>query len=427
MSHGNHEFADDNEQPVLFREIEDKRVCVDCLIDPGLKKFFRKRSGTQGVHTCSYCKKGTMTIEVKELQRYLVTYFTNRFDDAHSELPLSDHEDGELYYGKQYEPEEALELLVSNSVAPSLQDDLQDNLLQAELYCDYDWASLPPLRQWQLRWKEFNEVIRHRARFFFMDIPDLQEDRNHDEPDPKTFFGAIMVALDRADAFSILPENSTIHRGRPGKPDEVISGFDTLTSPPSEWAATNRFSPAGIPMFYGAENKTTVVEEIAPKAENKVVIGEFITKRPLALIDFTNAQLAEGRFDPDWTSDYHVSDFLEGFLGEIRKPIERDGKEHVEYIPTQIICEFFRFFGSKTLKDINLNHPAPSTHLLLEHFTHNNRIDGICFRSSRPSAGKCYVLFYDAIQSREILKLRDETTIPPNSPPAQKFADMATQ
>ena len=40
--------------------------------------------------------------------------------------------------------------------------------------------------------------------------------------------------------------------------------------------------------------------------------------------------------------------FLEAFVDEIKKPIEKNGTEHIEYVPTQVVSEYFSLvFGLK--------------------------------------------------------------------------------
>ena len=35
--------------------------------------------------------------------------------------------------------------------------------------------------------------------------------------------------------------------------------------------------------------------------------------------------------------------FLHSFVNELTLPVTKDGREHVEYVPTQIVSEYFRF------------------------------------------------------------------------------------
>ena len=63
--------------------------------------------------------------------------------------------------------------------------------------------------------------------------------------------------------------------------------------------------------------------------------------------------------------------FLNYFATELSKPIERDDRVHVEYIPTQVITEYFR-----------------------TEFVHEgDKIDGIRYRSARRSDHCSLVLF----------------------------------
>src|SRR5205823_8543873 len=64
--------------------------------------------------------------------------------------------------------------------------------------------------------------------------------------------------------------------------------------------------------------------------------------------------------------------FLHVFVEEVRKPIRRDQLEHVEYVPTQIVAEYFRH--------------------LYEQQT-SQRVDGIAYRSAIVRGGPNVVLF----------------------------------
>lgn len=59
--------------------------------------------------------------------------------------------------------------------------------------------------------------------------------------------------------------------------------------------------------------------------------------------------------------------------------IERDGREHYEYVPTQVVAEYFRRVFRQG----------------------NNSINGIVYSSSRKGAQRCYCLFATDEQCRE--------------------------
>ncbi|WP_315264419.1 RES family NAD+ phosphorylase, partial [Tannerella forsythia] len=66
------------------------------------------------------------------------------------------------------------------------------------------------------------------------------------------------------------------------------------------------------------------------------------------------------------------------------KDIKHDNKIHIEYVPTQIMTEYFRYVFTE-ISDI--------------------KIDGILYPSSQ-NGGNCYVLFFDNKTSLEFWDLK---------------------
>ncbi len=64
---------------------------------------------------------------------------------------------------------------------------------------------------------------------------------------------------------------------------------------------------------------------------------------------------------------------MDSYINDFRKPINRDGSEHIGYIPTQIITEYLRY-------NYKIN---------------GESIDGIIYNSSVCNNGKAIVLFVD--------------------------------
>lgn len=76
-------------------------------------------------------------------------------------------------------------------------------------------------------------------------------------------------------------------------------------------------------------------------------------------------------FEPEKYIERHELMFLYGFRDEISKPIKKDGMEHIDYIPTQIVSEYFRYRYSDD----------------------TGKIDGIIFNSSKTDNGLNLTLF----------------------------------
>ena len=119
-----------------------------------------------------------------------------------------------------------------------------------------------------------------------------------------------------------------------------------LGPPPAEKAnQSNRMSPAGVPMFYGCEDEDTALKETASR-RGYYAIGRFETLRSATLLDLTAIPPIPSLFNcvPDSaeTQPRRILKFLHHIATEVSRPIERGDREHVEYVPTQVVTEFIR-------------------------------------------------------------------------------------
>lgn len=386
-------FDDIDEEPTLFIRIDDKFVCIDCLYDEGLKIFvfaYRPPSGK----ICSYCEGNAKSIPVSDLQGHILDFFP--YVPVESVSPRNDGE--WLIPGKS--SEEWIENLIEGKVCGELYEDLVENAVDQN-YDEEDWSSLGLSAQWKGQWKEFCEVVNIDNGSFGLEVSASKAERDRDKPHPAFFCNAIATALLRADAVSTLSPGSKIIRARWG---HVSRTFEALTCPPSHIAGANRFSPKGISMFYGANDCETACLEIKAVPGDNITLGVFETKRELALIDFTTTKFPRGDFDPSWIGNYYISDFLKGFLADIREDVKGEGNRS-EYLPTQALCDFFKKEGAAELLSVSSHDPEPSAVLKL--IAKNRRLDGIRFHSSKVIGERsdCFVLFCDHEQSSTLLEL----------------------
>ena len=151
------------------------------------------------------------------------------------------------------------------------------------------------------------------------------------------------------------------------------------TVPVSCATTANRMSPAGIPMFYGADDEVTAIAEVYDKSKDerqtaKASVGAFRPSRPLRLLDLSGRLPLPSLFDPTERRLREKVRLLRDFAEAIAQPIEKDRLEHIDYAPTQIVTEYFRHvFSAKEASPI----------------------DGIMYPSSRNTDHVCYVLFVD--------------------------------
>ena len=148
-------------------------------------------------------------------------------------------------------------------------------------------------------------------------------------------------------------------------PEEDIADYRAgkLGAPPLVKAAANRMSPAGIPMFYGSSDVDTAVAEIGTHSDKThAIVGRFEPARELKVVDLTNLPERPSIFGGD-ADLYHQVVFLQQFIKDVTLPVILDGREHIDYVPTQVFTEYLRY-----------SFPAP--------------IDGIVFPSA-PATPRC--------------------------------------
>ena len=140
-------------------------------------------------------------------------------------------------------------------------------------------------------------------------------------------------------------------------------------------------SPAGIPVFYGALDRDTAIAETLAHAgaggtasKVRVSWGTFRTLDSMRVLDLTSLEPVPGFFSSGRGSREALS-FLRTFASEVARPIPQDGREHIEYVPTQVVAEYFRhvYEGAD-----------------------GSRIDGILYPSSVREGGTSCVLFVGA-------------------------------
>lgn len=128
-------------------------------------------------------------------------------------------------------------------------------------------------------------------------------------------------------------------------------------------------------MFYGAFDYATALSETfdpAIHAGQTLSVGTFRPLRPLIVLDLADLPPIPSVFDPERQDRIHPLRFLHAFARDISQPIARDGREHVEYVPTQIVTEYFR---------------------RVFRFDDGRQLDGIIYSSARTVGHNAHVLF----------------------------------
>lgn len=109
---------------------------------------------------------------------------------------------------------------------------------------------------------------------------------------------------------------------------------------------SSRMSPAGIPLFYGALDEATAIKEMLERkneTDKYAIIAKFEAVNDLEILNFCNIPELPSLFDLEKNQIRQTIEFLKQFASEISKVILLDGREHIDYVPTQVLTEYFRY------------------------------------------------------------------------------------
>lgn len=195
-------------------------------------------------------------------------------------------------------------------------------------------------------WEQLKAEVKESYRFFV----------DHDKFDD---YAGLLLA-------STLREGTLLFRARVTPDGQKKLKAKNMGCPEKGKATAGRANPLGIPYLYLCKEEQTTYYEVRSVFLDRLSIGKFRIQRDLKIVDFNSKSSLFLSFDgANSLSDTVVKKLIQDAIShDLSKPLRRYDTE-LEYIPTQLICEYCK----------------------------RNNADGICFNSSLHSGGVNYVLF----------------------------------
>jgi len=358
-------------------------ICSNHLADYALKQFIEQK-GKSG--KCDYCEDSqeSNVVIFDQLMEVIVEGIRNHYGTPDDEGVPYSSEYG--YWADTYDTDDLirwhLQLEADNE---DIVDEIIDAIGRDTLWCLH-WPDSPRHSQiLTYNWKLFCQMLRHKVRYVFFKYPKKVK-TEFGKVDPSSILDKIGKAIVGLGLFhnteKELFNGIRAYRARQHEKKERVKECKALGPLSFKKAkSANRFSPPGIPMFYGAKNKDTAILEIINKAKKNQVISTAIFKnvKPLNLIDLTNIPDVSV-FDLAKAELYEASIFLKAFSKAISKKIKKGDSQHFEYVPTQVVTEYFRHVL------------APEAGI---------KIDGLIYKSAVDKNEDCYVIFCDSRHCRD--------------------------
>lgn len=321
----------------------DEFVCPACVDDYALEAAIRE--GSADDQMCSFCG-ASPAAEIDVLTAAFVDGLWREHEDALEGVSYDSAEGGYIFLGDNWDTWDLVEHYGDVFVGDGLVERMQE-LIHDRTWVERDFA-------WRRRdaalrdaWGAFTHAVKHRTRYVIWIMADETESdrRSEGEVPPGKILYDIANILDELGLIQEIAAGAAFWRAQTHAGPHLSGGATAgrLGTAPIAYAKQpNRMSPAGIPMFYGAEDQATAVAEVTrhmPVGKDHWTMGMFRAPAALTVVDFTSLRPVS-MFDPERGHLHRQAAFLQEFVSELSRPIA-PGDEHIEYVPTQIMTEFF--------------------------------------------------------------------------------------
>lgn len=328
--------------------IVDKKICSNCIVDDYLSDFIKVNASSK---SCSYCLitdvnniacdykiiaqmiYDSIFLSYKDAQDTGMPYVEGGwlFDEVYIEDLIADFDPG---WNEEFGQD------IINSADPNLY--LVPHVLN-------DWAGIPSSEVLGYGWEEFKDQILYKTRYLF-----LTQKSSHND-----FYSIPLVAMldrlgdlcKRLNLIKVVEKDCTFYRVRSHAENEGFTQFAEIGAAPRGKAGAGRMNPVGISYFYIAFSQKT--------AELEVISDQFFWSlakikllNNISVLNLSDLPPLPSIFDKENHDLREEILFLHQFVEDLLKPVSRDGSEHIEYVPTQVVSEYFRYVFEPKLQGI---------------------------------------------------------------------------
>lgn len=295
--------------------------CQHCFTEKNIVQFI-SLNGTF-IGSCSYCEfENVQGIEPAKIFEFIERFYFGLDEDETGEKLFDILKSKYCFFEDRVLDKEKL---------------FQDILIDSNLSFEKKYK-IPSSEEIKIGWIEFSQEIKAKNRFF----PQTSLYK-------KLFTNTKDDDASQTDAFLLLLESltknySTGRKFYRARVHDSRLPIAEMKAPPTMLVTAGRANPIGISYLYLAENEKTCIAEVRPSNGCMVSVATFSLKENLKLLDLTSPrkrasfliQESEHLID----SLIHI-DLLEIFAEELSKPV-LPNKSHLDYIPTQFLCEYFK-------------------------------------------------------------------------------------
>ena len=220
-------------------------------------------------------------------------------------------------------------------------------------------------------WESFSRKVKHAQRFFFHDVDNSEKNRSVFLP--SEMLHVIGQLAEKHCLVRKIKKGVGLFRVRRRDNETWPIVEEELGAPPANKARAGRMNPAGIAYMYTARDSQTAIAETISVKPALYVMSRWDVLRTLVVLDLSSLPDLPSIFDEARQREREALLFLYSFVQDVSKPVGTDDNEHIEYVPTQVVSEYFahvfRLAGNE------------------------GRLDGLQYQSSKRQGGVNLVLF----------------------------------
>lgn len=310
--------------------------CVNCFSDQGLKDRIEASSSKTG--DCDFCgSKAVIIIKCEDLSLPFEQIFGLYTNHPNAEKSFQDtrpyllHEHLLKFWSKLFNTDLLNDLTVKQLVnqlgrgtgiysAPLFEQPVEIEFLLG--------TAGVPAEDLQLKWDSFSEEIKTRNRFFLSEKIDTE--------DLQSIFERLAT---------IHPKGTQFYRARIS--DEKLRS-NKLGKPPLYLTTPGRANPVGIPYLYVSESEETTLYETRVALHESLTIGKFVANETINLVSLRNIDKLGPIeiMDRGFTLEEFIRcrPYLVKLEQELSTPVRKQDV-HLDYLPTQFLCEFIKSLG----------------------------------------------------------------------------------
>jgi hypothetical protein len=313
----------------------DKSVCSGCVEDPALERAIQQAEKND--RDCDFCSSSPAA-SLDVLLEVFVNGLRNEFEHAVNGVAW-DSAEGGYQWNPTWDTWDLVDQFDTVLVGEGLVDAVRD-AMHDTTWVEYDFAARRRDVVLTESWERFCDAVKFKTRYVFWRSLEHESDEGAGEVPPARVLDEVGALVDQLGLVRELPAGQQFWRAQAHNDAIAQTARRLGTAPPDHALLANRMSPAGIPMFYGADDEDTAIREVAFKslAEN-VTWGRFKLSSPMGVVDFTALPGVPSMFDPERGSKRRALVFLHRFAEQLRSPV-RPGHEQIDYVPTQVVTEY---------------------------------------------------------------------------------------